>query len=96
MSDWTPLCTEATYPWRRKLLGWQTRGLTWTATGYGPKIPTSCQMYVAGRWRRVYVSQRSNAGTAYSILNKVRRIVFDFNFGEEEHARCASSAWCAR
>ena len=35
-------------------------------SGYGRKLPTSWEIrLVDGRWRRVYVIQYSNAGTAY-------------------------------
>lgn len=40
-------------------------GLTWTASGYGPRIPSSYMVRWAGRWRRVYVAQYGNAGSAY-------------------------------
>lgn len=36
-----------------------------SATGYGRKIPTRYMVKLRGRWRRVYVCQISNAGTAY-------------------------------
>lgn len=38
------------------------------ATGYGPKIPTQHEIRYAGRWRRVYVMQYGNAGSAYIIV----------------------------
>ena len=34
-------------------------------TGYGRRIPTQYMVKYAGRWRRVYSYQFSNAGTAY-------------------------------
>lgn len=38
-------------------------------TGYGNKIPTSWQLRLDDkRWRRVYVIQRSNAGSAYVLV----------------------------
>lgn len=40
-------------------------GLTWTATGYGRRIPSRKMVFFNGRWRRVYVCQFSNSGTAY-------------------------------
>lgn len=40
-------------------------GLSWTATGYGAAIPSRLMVKFNGRWRRVYVRQYSNAGTAY-------------------------------
>lgn len=41
------------------------RGLSFTATGYGRRIPTRTMVLFQGRWRRVYVCQFSNSGTAY-------------------------------
>jgi hypothetical protein len=35
------------------------------ASGYGRRIPTQYMVKYAGRWRRVYCYQFSNAGTAY-------------------------------
>ena len=46
-------------------LWWQEKGLTFTATGYGSRIPTRWKVKFNGRWRRVYVRCYSNAGTAY-------------------------------
>ena len=46
-------------------LWWQKQGLSFTTTGYGRRIPTSTMVRVNGKWRRVYVCQYSNAGTAY-------------------------------
>jgi len=40
-------------------------GLSWTATGYGAAIPSRLMVKFNGRWRRVYVAQYGNAGTAY-------------------------------
>jgi len=36
-----------------------------TVSGYGRKLPTSYQVKWEGRWRRVYVAQFGNAGSAY-------------------------------
>jgi hypothetical protein len=40
-------------------------GLTWTATGYGKRIPTAYMVRFNGRWRRVYCCIYSNIGTTY-------------------------------
>jgi hypothetical protein len=42
-------------------------GLSYTATGYGRKIPTSRMVRLPGspRWRRVYCCIYSNIGTCY-------------------------------
>jgi len=39
-----------------------------SASGYGRKLPTSWMLEVDGRWRRVYVMQWSNAGSAYVVV----------------------------
>lgn len=36
-----------------------------SASGYGRKIPTRHMVRLKGKWRRVYVCQISNVGTAY-------------------------------
>lgn len=40
-------------------------GLTYTATGYGKRIPTEHMIEHNGRWRRVYCCVFSNIGTLY-------------------------------
>lgn len=52
-------------PCREKPLGWQSQGLQLTASGYGRRLPSPYQVLWNGRWRRVYVSQIGNAGTAH-------------------------------
>jgi hypothetical protein len=56
-------------PMRRKYLRWQELGLSQTASGYGRKLTSSMQVFWENRWRRVYVCQFSNAGTAYIVRN---------------------------
>ncbi len=46
-------------------LAWQAAGLQFNATGYGSRIPTEHMVKHFGRWRRVYVANYGNAGTAY-------------------------------
>lgn len=46
-------------------LWWQEQGLSYTASGYGLRIPTRYKVNVRNRWRRVYACQISNAGTCY-------------------------------
>ena len=60
-----PRMTTAAEDVRQKFLPWQTRGLMYTATGYGSKIPTSWQIKYEGRWRRVYCRIYSNSGTLF-------------------------------
>jgi hypothetical protein len=52
-------------PVKESLLPWQERGLSYTATGYGSKIPTSYMVKHLGRWRRVYCCIYSNSGTLF-------------------------------
>ena len=56
-------------------------GLQYTATGYGPKIPTRYMVRYQDatdrypRWRRVYVAIYSNAGTPYIIVDGTLRVI---------------------
>jgi hypothetical protein len=52
---------------RRKLLWWQARGISYTATGYGRKIPTTVQIRIGNRWHRVYCVCYSNTGSCYVV-----------------------------
>ena len=58
-----------------KLLWWQKRGLSYTATGYGSKIPTAIMVWYSGRWRRVYCTIYSNSGTCWIVVRNERQIV---------------------
>ena len=40
-------------------------GLSYTATGYGSRIPTRQKVLLNGKWRRVYCRIYSNIGTLY-------------------------------
>lgn len=40
-------------------------GLSYTATGYGSRIPTRQKVLLNGKWRRVYCRIYSNSGTCY-------------------------------
>jgi len=46
-----------------------------TASGYGRKIPTAHRIKVKNRWRRVYVTIYSNAGTSWITVDGKRLIV---------------------
>lgn len=46
-------------------LWWQEKGLSYTATGYGKRIPTEWLVKYNGRMRRVYCCIFSNVGTCY-------------------------------
>jgi hypothetical protein len=54
-------------PTQLAVLPWQAAGRSFTATGYGRRIPTTRRIQLPGspRWRRVYVCIVSYAGTAY-------------------------------
>jgi hypothetical protein len=47
------------------LLPHQVQGLSFTATGYGKRIPTNYCVRFNGKWRRVYCAIYSNIGTCY-------------------------------
>jgi hypothetical protein len=68
--EYTPMET------REKPLWWHERGLQYTATGYGRKIPTRYQVRDGKRWKRVYICQYGNAGTAY-FMRLGERVVVD-------------------
>ena len=51
------------------------RGLQYTASGYGSKIPTVHMVKFEGRWRRVYCAVYGNAGTCYVIIDNEKVIV---------------------
>jgi len=53
-----------------KPLEWQQRGLSFTATGYGKRIPTLYMVKHGGKWKRVYCCIYSNIGTCY--IGKLR------------------------
>lgn len=52
-------------PVKHSPLEWQKRGLQFTASGYGSRIPTEYMIKVDGRWRRVYCCICSNIGTLF-------------------------------
>ena len=64
------------HPTKTVMLPWQKAGLSYTATGYGARIPSSHMIEYEGRWRRVYVTIYSNAGTAW-ITVKGQKIVVE-------------------
>jgi hypothetical protein len=68
------------HPAIQHLLWWQKRGLSFTRSGYGSRIPTSWMVHVKGKWRRVYCCIWSNIGTCYigkSILPDLSNVVRD-------------------
>jgi hypothetical protein len=51
------------------------RGLSYTRTGYGNKLPQPWQVKWNGRWRRVYCACFSNLGTNYIVIDGVNVVV---------------------
>ena len=52
----------------RKPLWWHLRGLQYTSTGYGRKIPTKWMINYNGRNYRLYCCICSNIGTTYIVV----------------------------
>src|SRR5574343_490810 len=46
-------------------LWWHEKGISFTASGYGLRIPSPYMVRFNGKWRRVYICQISNAGSAF-------------------------------
>ena len=65
------------YEVKTSLLWWQKRGLTYTASGYGKKIPTSKMIKFGGRWYRIYCSIFSNNGTCF-ICRQGKEITIEY------------------
>lgn len=59
-----PMRTEEV-PVKREPMAHHLRGLSYTASGYGSRIPTEYMVQVNGKWRRVYCAIFSNIGTTY-------------------------------
>ena len=63
-----------------RMLEWQRRGLQYTATGYGTKIPTSKVIkWSDGRERRVYCDIYSNRGSCYCMIHGCKVSIAGFN-----------------
>ena len=56
--------------YKESLLWWQKRGLMYTSTGYGRKIPTQHMIKWGNKWQRVYCCIYSNSGTCYILQGK--------------------------
>lgn len=54
---------------------WLAKGLTQTQSGYGSKLNSGLKIYFEGKLRRVYITQYSNAGTAWFMFRGERIIV---------------------
>lgn len=55
-----------------KPLRHHTLGLSYTATGYGAKLPTRYRVRFNGRWYRVYSVCYSNVSSEYVTVNGER------------------------
>ena len=64
------------YKTKTDLLPGQKRGLVYTSTGFGKKIPTDRMIKYNNRWYRIYCCIFSNAGTCY-ISTKNGDIIVD-------------------
>ena len=62
-----------------KPLWWQEKGLTYTATGYGSRIPSRYMVHFHGKWRRVYLCIFSNIGTCFIGASVAKGHIVNFN-----------------
>lgn len=53
---------------KTKFLWWQERGLSFTRSGYGNKIPSEMMVRFNKRWHRVYCRICSNSGYCYILV----------------------------
>ena len=65
-------------------LWWQKQGLSYTATGYGSKIPTEYRVKWNSRLYRVYCGIFSNCGAMYIISKGHRYYIQDYKFNSDE------------
>lgn len=66
-------------PVKIKMMPHHVMGLTWTASGYGARIPTRYMVQVNGKWRRVYAICYSNSGTLYIGKRYDQTAIIDIN-----------------
>lgn len=52
-------------PIKVKMMPHHKMGRSWTATGYGARIPTVYMVQFHGKWRRVYAICYSNVSTLF-------------------------------
>lgn len=62
------------------ILPWQERGLQETASGYGFQLTSRYMVKHNGKWRRVYICQFSNTGTAYIGKPGAWEAIVDFDY----------------
>lgn len=64
---------------KKELLWWQGKGLMYTSTGYGKRIPTEYKVKHENRWKRVYCCIYSNSGVCYIEKNRKPIATVDIN-----------------
>lgn len=64
------------YQLKDKPLWYHTQGLMPTASGYGAKLVTPYKAFIQGKWRRVYCTQYSNAGSLWVVVNKQKLALY--------------------
>lgn len=69
---------KAPVEYKEKPLWWQTRGLSFTASGYGARIPTKYMVKYNKKWRRVYCIVYSNSGTLFIGKKYNHALTVDF------------------
>lgn len=52
-------------------LTWQMAGKSYTASGYGSKIPTEFKVFYRRRWRRIYAKVFGNSGMFFVIIDGI-------------------------
>lgn len=58
---------EGELEYKTELLWWQKKGLSFTSTGYGVKIPTDRKVKYGNKWYRVYCCIFSNVGSLFIV-----------------------------
>ena len=76
--NWLEIPKEEKTETIEKPLWWHKRGLMFTATGYGSKIPTTKMLLWRGRKYRIYCCIWSNSGTCYICAKEGKYIVHDY------------------
>jgi len=69
---------EGTYKIIERPLWWQKRGLQYTASGYGKKIPTDKIAQIGNKLYRIYCCIYSNSGTCYITMRNKTYIIPEF------------------
>lgn len=70
---------EQAYEMKIAPLPWRVAQLQQTASGYGAKLTSTRKIRIVGesRWRRVYITCYSNAGSAWVVVNGKRLFLRD-------------------